>query len=100
VRRSGVRRITDQDHPTLIPRLKLDPFNRPNMKLFVILQGREIRRHWPAKRGKPAAEAPEASLEWVRKALRVDRSEPIRRAPTHWDEPENASLAHQHHHLN
>jgi hypothetical protein len=97
--RAGVSGVPNQHHAAAIPLVELDPFNRPNVDLFIRLQSGEIRRNRPAESHKAASEAFEASHERVLETVPVDGSKTIGVALAHWDHSEKASLAQENHYF-
>jgi hypothetical protein len=99
MRWAGMRRIANKHNSATIPRLDVDPFNRPDTELLIALQGSEILRNRPLEFGEAASEPVEASDERVLEAFRVNGSKSVCVALAHWDQSEEAPVTHEDHHV-
>lgn len=90
--------VADEDHPAGVPGVEFDPFDRADVELLIALQGGEVRRDRPAEAGEAAPEPFQPSRQGVVEALGVDAGEAVRPAADR-DQPEEASLPHEHHEL-
>ena len=68
--------VADEDHPTLVPAVEFDPFDRAGVELLVPFQGGEVRPNRAAEVRESAPEPLQAS--WVRivEPFRVQSAKP------------------------
>ena len=65
-----MRRVTNEDHAASMPSVDFDPFDRPKMKLLIVLYRAEIGRDRRGKFGESPTEPFEAPLKRVLGLLR------------------------------
>jgi hypothetical protein len=94
-----MRGVANEDDPAMMPQLDIDPFDRPDMELLIVFQGSEVLWDWPAEIGEAASESFEAAGERVLEPFQVNGSEAVCAALSHWDQSEEAPVAHENHHV-